>query len=92
VQFGGHLADIPAERLRSIVDDVVHLSAAALFDRGRRRLRDIVDVDPGHDPWTCHRGQRAEPGEVDEQLIVRHVRTIENAVAQHDSLGVAART
>src|ERR1700687_4416381 len=84
----GQLADIAAERLRSVVDDVVHLPAAALVDRVGRRRRNVVDVDPWHHPIAGHRRQCPPLGQSDEQFVVRHAGPVEDAVAQYDSLGV----
>ena len=86
------LANIVAERLRPVVDDVVYLAAATLVQRVGRRRRHVVDVHPRHDAVTGHRRERPPLRQSREQIGVRHSRPVENAVAQHDSLGVAVLT
>ena len=89
MQFRGQLAGVVAERLRPVVDDVVDLSAPAPVEGVGGRTGDVADLDPGQQSGAGHRGHRPPLRESGEQLVVRHTRTVENAVAQHDSLGVA---
>ena len=92
MEFRRKLADVVAERLRPVVDDVVHLAAPTVVDGIGRRLGDVVDVYPGHDPVAGHRRQRPPLRQPHEQFVVRHTRPVEAPVAQHDSLGVAVLT
>ena len=92
MQLPGQLADVVTERLRPVVDDVVDLAAPAAVERIGRRLRDIADVNPRHDPLAGHGGHRPQLREPSEHLGVWHIGTVEDAVAQHDSLGVAVFT
>ena len=87
--FDGELADVVAEGLRPVVDDVVDLAAAPMVDGVGCRLCDIVDVNPRHDPVAGHRGQHAPLREPHEQFVVRDAGAVETPVPQHDSLGVA---
>ena len=90
MKFGGHFADIPAEPLWLVIDDVVDLATAAPVDRAAVAFATSSMWIQGP---ICRSSRVVPTTSRAGRTIRRAVRRGRNkAVAQHDSLGVAVLT